>query len=141
MSTQTLTMETEAVGSSPLNLLCKGRANGTGIQWSLTRPDGSGAGTVDIPQGNGPVNVSITIRPPENSNVTFRIGDPMWAGETGCPPPRGINSAQISNVSCPDGQVLTFTDANSGSACDVTYQLNFSDGTSFDPVLRNGGGK
>lgn len=141
---QTNTLDEPAVdagAAGTLNLLCKGTQSGGGIQWRLTLPDGANGNSVEVPERTGPWNVNISLRPPEGSTVAYRVSDPMWAGEVGCPPPRGINTQQISNVNCPNPMTLTFSDANSGSACDVTYQLNFSDGSSFDPVLRNGGGR
>ncbi len=139
--TNTLDEPMADAGGTSLNLICKGRQNGPAIQWTLTRPDGANAGSVDCPRGTGPWNVRIGLVPPEGVNLTYRTNDPIWAGENGCPPAPGINTPQISNVSLLDPMTLTFVDNNTGAACDVTYQLNFSDGTAFDPVFRNGGGR
>jgi len=62
-----------------------------------------------------------------------------------CPPNPGENSRQIVGVVI-NNYLSSFTDNNSGSAMDVSYQWNFrcNDQSklpiSFDPIIKNGGG-
>jgi hypothetical protein len=62
-----------------------------------------------------------------------------------CPPNPGENSQQIVGVVI-NNILSSFTDNNSGSAMDVSYQWNFTCNDqsklpiSFDPIIKNGGG-
>lgn len=85
----------------------------------------------------------FVIGGPGTQNITFAAVNPLSiAPDTGkgSPTEIGINSDQIINVSNGGGKVLTFTDKNQDPAVKLTYQLNFANATSLDPIIENGGG-
>jgi hypothetical protein len=76
--------------------------------------------------------------------LRFDTADPIWVDEDGpCPPSPGISSDQLGVTGC-TADALSTTNANSGRARELRYQLNFiaNDGSraSCDPIIDNGGG-
>lgn len=84
-------------------------------------------------------NFQITIA--DADNVTFS-NDPIWIQTGTAKPNHRVVDSQIdpSSIKGQNGKVLTFHDFNSGPKLTLTYQLNFSDGTTLDPIIQNGGG-
>ena len=97
-----------------------------------------------LDKDSGEHEIEFELHDQSNHSLAFDTTDPIWVGEDcPCPPPQGINSDQIL-VSSKSGQVLTASNANSGAARELRYQLNFiaKDGSSHecDPIIENGGG-
>ena len=98
-----------------------------------------------LDKDSGPHSIEFTLHDQTGRQLQFNQGDPIWAGDNvPCPPSPGLNSDQLSIAGCV-AQTLTVTNANSGSARDVRYQLNFVDAGGApqrcDPIIENGGGQ
>jgi hypothetical protein len=81
----------------------------------------------------------------ETPDITFSK-DAIWVNEGSKPQPGGSHTHdQIAWRVDPEGKKLYVVDWNDNSAkpphtpIDLHYQLNFSDGTSLDPIINNGG--
>lgn len=116
---------------------------GSSIDWEI---DGKKAkeAKLKLAKDSGAHELDFQLDDDTNLGLRFDTSDPIWVGENcPCPPPRGINSDQISVTDC-TGKSLTMLNQNSGDAREIRYQLNFigSDGgrEMCDPIIENGGG-
>lgn len=115
---------------------------GGSIDWEV---DGIKArdAKLKLHKGSGAHELDFRLDDDTGLGLAFDTNDPIWVGENiPCPPPRGINSDQISVSACSSANLLT-VDENSGRARELRYQLNFvtADGRQemCDPIIENGG--
>lgn len=97
-----------------------------------------------LDKDSGAHSIQFELHDQTGRQLQFNQGDPIWAGDNvPCPPAQGLNSDQLTIAGCVP-QTLTVTNANSGAAREVRYQLNFVDGggapQTCDPIIENGGG-
>jgi hypothetical protein len=123
--------------------------NEANAQWTMTY-----GGNTYPPPGPYP---QISVPRCDNATFTFQIQgnsagvfNPYPAPPNGIPPVtvavgnakpngNGINS-QITNISVSNnGKTLQFSDSNN-SQNNLNYVLHFTDGSTLDPIISNGGG-
>ena len=125
-----------------IDIFLKARGSGPNLEWDLGRqnPPQRGKEKIDLAKDSGAHEIVFHLLS-GGPGVDFDQKDPIWVQENGsCPPPKGSNSTQVSVVSC-GANKLTIQDSNSGEACDLIYQLNFTGGApACDPIISNGGG-
>lgn len=120
------------------------RADGGSIEWDIDgkKPKQS---VLEFKEGTGGHTINFKLQDSTGRHLRFDKGDPFWAhvSEGDECPPRGASADQTRVVSCTDKE-LTVSNANSGDACTIHYQLNFVDEASrpepVDPMIKNGGG-
>jgi hypothetical protein len=120
-------------------------ANAPG-QWDMCNPQCVGSGSfpeILLPVGTGGGTVVFNIDPAK-TDVTFasKVADAIWIKPGSKPKSAGIAPAgQVGTPILINGNhTLIVNDQNSGQGLNLHYRLAFSDGTSIDPVIRNGGG-
>lgn len=126
----------------PINLFAKASKSPNGVEWllDLRNPPVQSKARVDLAPHSGEHEIVVHLLATQGLEIGFDTTDPIWVCEgQQCPPPRGINTQQISVLSC-TGNKLTLRDKNEGDACTLTYQLNFTGACALDPEIRNGGG-
>lgn len=122
----------------PITLFAKATPSNGGVEWALgDQNPPSGKYRVDLPKGAPGRKIVIHLVATEGLDIKFNTKDPVWAGETGCPPPEGGESDQLEFVECGDRK-LTLFNPNSRE-CTIYYQMNFIGAEPFDPEIRNGG--
>lgn len=124
-----------------VKLLAQKVANG--VEWTIDgkKPHDS---VIDLPKKSG--NHTLDFQLDDRTDLGFRFNDrdPIWVhqNDQGDCPPQGINSEQISVVSCKPKK-LSISDQNDGDPCTLHYLLNLVDAsgqpTSIDPIIKNGG--
>lgn len=67
-------------------------------------------------------------------------GDLIWLQLGECPTGACPLPSQIWVSQKPNDRVLTIMNMNVGERCTLHYQLNFTNGRYWDPVIENGGG-
>ena len=133
--------------ATPVNVNLTLQTTGTDPGWHMEIV-GAGKGgpnnypKIDVPKGPSDVPFKFQITGPGTQGITFG-SDPIWVaaddGSGASPKEAGVHS-QITSVSGGGTKSLTFTDLNSEKVT-LTYQLNFSDGSTLDPIINNGGGE
>jgi hypothetical protein len=127
----------------PMNVHVKARTtSGGGIEWDVgfKSPPDKGKVEIDLPPDSGKHDLVFHLVPTHGLDIEFDTADPIWVAEGGpCPPASGINSTQVGIVDRSDRK-LTISDANSGDARILRYQLNFIGAGPCDPIIKNGGG-
>ena len=96
-----------------------------------------------VGKGTGPLSIDFELHDQTGQGLRFGA-DPLWAAESSpCPPPRGLNTNQLT-VTNQSAGTLSITNQNSGASREIRYQLNFlaADGSQApcDPIIDNGGG-
>lgn len=130
------------VNNPPTNLHVRAREVNGQIEWDLDdkSPPDQGKISVDLLPDSGEHEIVIHLVATQGLKIDWKTSDPIWVSEgTACPPPEGICSDQIRDVTCV-GNKLSFKDANDGAPRTLTYQLNFVGAGPCDPEIRNGGG-
>ena len=120
------------------------RGDGDSIDWDIDgkKPKKS---VLEFAQGSGSHTISFKLHDSTGRHLRFDTQDPFWAhvSEVELCPAKGSSADQTKVVSCTDKE-LTVSNANSGDACTIHYQLNFVDQQSravpVDPMIKNGGG-
>lgn len=106
-------------------------------------PPGLPVPKIPLGKNSGKCLFTVTIEDVNRLGVTF-ASDPIWAGEDClCPPPQGITTNQIQDVTPLNNTQITFVDRNKGRERTIVYQLNMVAGgqtCTFDPEIKNGGG-
>lgn len=106
-------------------------------------PPGSLPPPIDLKKNSGKHLFTVTIEDVNDLGVKF-TSDPLWAGEDcPCPPPQGITTDQIVDVTRLNDTQISFVDRNKGKDRTIVYQLNMVAGGQpcpFDPEIKNGGG-
>lgn len=126
-----------------LQLHCKGKPNGSGIEWSLDDRGGPPSGKivkVDLPRDSGPCELTIHLTVAGGADVAFNTEDPIWAAQNACPRQPGIHTDQIEVVPPTEAKKLTFVSKNQGDPQSLFYQLNFVGADPLDPEIKSGGG-
>lgn len=114
------------------------RPQGTN-EWKMSLNGGVSHGAGHYPtvhvglQNDGDFTYTITPA----SGTTFS-NDPIWIQKGLTKPPSAGVDSQITNITGQGTTVLKFHDSNQ-DAGQLTYVLNFSDGTKLDPIIDNGG--
>lgn len=115
-------------------------------QWNMCNPQCVGSGSfpeILLPAGGGGGTIVFNIAP-GTPDVTFAptVPDAIWIKPGSKPKSKGISpTAQVGTPILMNGNhTLIVNDKNTGKGMDLHYQLNFSNGTAIDPVIRNGGG-
>lgn len=122
----------------PITLYAKATRSNGGVEWALgTENPPSGKCELDFPKDAPGRQIVIHLVATQGLNIDFDTKDPVWVGETGCPPPKNGKSDQLQFVGC-DARKLTLYDPNSRE-CTLYYQMNFTGAEPFDPEIRNGG--
>lgn len=123
-------------------------ASGGGIDFTLgdtskAPPPGSPNSKPSLGKNSGKCRFTVTIKDVDNLGVEF-TSDPIWAGENcPCPPPQGVTTDQIEDVTRLNATQITFVDRNKGKERTIVYQLNMAAAGQpcpFDPEIKNGGG-
>lgn len=127
----------------PINLFAKAKREGKGVAWDLgfQNPPEQSKARVDLPKKSGAHEIVFHLVATQGLDIRFDTADPIWVCETGqCPPPKGINTDQITILSCV-ANLLRIRDSNDGPERILTYQLNFvgEDASPLDPEIKNGG--
>ena len=126
-----------------MDVKVKAETTSTGTSWTIDgkKPRES---VIAIGAKSGPHTLDFKLNDQTNLGLRFNTCDPIWVHETEddeCPG-AGISTDQICVASC-DNKRLSITDANSGIARTLHYQLNFLDtkgnAVTVDPVIKNGG--
>lgn len=107
------------------------------IEWRLSVNGGMAQGpghypSVSVGTGN---DADLTFQILNTSNITFAQQNPFLA-QAGSSKPTGLDSQ--FTVTGQGTQKLTVHDSNQTSG-DYYYVLNFSDGSTLDPIIKNGG--
>lgn len=122
-----------------------------GVAWELCTSSGCGSGVG--PTARFP---DLVLPPKQSQDVIFIINNPPGTNITFPADPYDAifiqpNTKPTTKVYQAAGQlgtpklsknktVLVLKDKNKGQAMDFHYALNFSDGSTIDPVIKNGGG-
>lgn len=108
--------------------------------WQLSH-NGNAGGPGHYPSAAAPANAGadFTISIVNPGNVTFS-SDPIWVQTGDVKPAKSGLTDQISNVQGQGTTKLTFHDYNYGAPIHLSYQLNFNNAKSLDPIIENGGG-
>ena len=96
-----------------------------------------------LEKNSGQHDIGFVLQDQTGKGLRFDANDPIWVDEDApCPPTPGISSDQLDVTGCTPAMLST-TNANSGRARELRYQLNFiaADGsrTTCDPIIDNGG--
>ncbi len=137
-------VEIPAPSQTP-ELWCVGKNSPTGIAWCLLDRQGPWEDKkvrLYLRPDSGPYRLTVRLIPPQGSNVTFHLTDPVWHSDQTCPQAPEKSSDQIFDIK-PGPLAVSFINANSNPDTDrlVRYALQFSAGRPFDPIFRNGGGR
>lgn len=128
----------------PINAQLTGRWNGKAIVFECDfDPPWNGQKDIKLCKDSGPHKFMFHLKDPDHIGLKFDTRDVLWVDETtNCPPAKGINTDQISDVQA-NANLATFVDENYGAMRKLSYALNVTSNKGpgqFDPIIENGGG-
>lgn len=118
------------------------KTGGSGNNVDCTiEPDDPGSGPyvsgnkIGLPNNNGPFRIQFRL-----TNVDWDPNNPFTTRVNNCPSPGAkTNYDEQIFLQSPNGKSLTILNLNGLDPCEIHYRMNFSDGTSCDPIMDNGG--
>jgi hypothetical protein len=90
---------------------------------------------IGLPKNDGPFRIEFTL-----TNLEWDPDNPFTTRANNCPPVGAkANYDEQIFLQSPKDKSLTIVNLNAFDPCEVHYRMNFSDGTSCDPIMDNGG--
>lgn len=112
---------------------------GSKVWWMSDGTKSGGPGSYPAVNVAAKTNADFTYTIKNTPGVTFS-NDPIWIQGGTAKPTQHVVDGHFNVPPGQNGAKLGFHDNNKGNPQTLTYILRFSDGTSTDPIVNNGGG-